>query len=315
MTENTKKGKNQKDQAIAAALSIARKARASGGSVKHLPSPSTLNIPEAPNKAQMDRHGYEFDVPLHKARATQTTMDWREKGERVSPGPLIKGYAHKPVAVRRENGEYLVYDGHHRTVRAINEGRKKLPMHVIDAKIYDPANAGRPPARQGLSDDELLEALGGRKARASGGSVKTTFAGPIHSHVAGRTDHLPMHVESGSYVIPADVVSAYGEGNTLAGFKALRRLFGGTPYEDTATPYEGKGGPYNESLPHKAAGGATSKVPVVVAGGEYTLSPYQIRMAGGGDLDTGHRVLDEFIKRSRKELIDTLRKLPGPKKS
>jgi hypothetical protein len=28
----------------------------------------------------------------------------------------------------------------------------------------------------------------------------------------------------------------------------------------------------------------------------------------------GHRVLDEFVKRTRKELIDTLSKLPGPRK-
>ena len=38
-----------------------------------------------------------------------------------------------------------------------------------------------------------------RKARASGGQVTETFSGPIHSAVAGRTDHLPMHVKSGSY--------------------------------------------------------------------------------------------------------------------
>lgn len=154
-----------------------------------------------------------------------------------------------------------------------------------------------------------------RRARATGGKVTTeTFAGPIHSPVAGRTDHLPVHVESGSYVIPADIVSGFGEGNTIAGFKVLRRLFGGLPYEGTKTPYGGKDGPYNEDLPGKAAGGATGKVPIVAAGGEYTLSPQQVLMAGDGDLDKGHRVLDEFVKRSRKELIKTLSKLPGPRK-
>ena len=35
--------------------------------------------------------------------------------------------------------------------------------------------------------------------------------GPIHSPVAGRTDHLPMNVSSGSYVIPADIISSMGE--------------------------------------------------------------------------------------------------------
>ena len=153
------------------------------------------------------------------------------------------------------------------------------------------------------------------------------FTGPIHSPVAGRTDHLPVHVPSGSYVIPADVVSAHGEGNTVAGFKVMRRIFGGTPYGGSGapygqgagpygrkaetTPYGGSGGPYNEKL---ATGGSAGTVPVIVAGGEMILNPDQVRRVGEGDLDVGHKVLDEFVKRSRKELIKTLSKLPGPRK-
>ena len=49
--------------------------------------------------------------------------------------------------------------------------------------------------------------------------------GPIHSQVAGRTDHLNMHVKSGSYVIPADIISAMGEGNTMAGFRVAKNIF------------------------------------------------------------------------------------------
>jgi hypothetical protein len=35
---------------------------------------------------------------------------------------------------------------------------------------------------------------------------------------------------------------------------------------------------------------------------------------GNGDLETGHRVLDEFVKRMRKETVKTLQNLPPPKK-
>jgi hypothetical protein len=55
-------------------------------------------------------------------------------------------------------------------------------------------------------------------------------------------------------------------------------------------------------------------VPIVAAGGEYVLSPEQVKKAGGGDLETGHRVLDEFVKRYRAQTIKTLKNLPGPKK-
>lgn len=157
-----------------------------------------------------------------------------------------------------------------------------------------------------------------RPARAAGGHVKRPHlkfhSGPIHSHVAGRTDHLPMHVESGSYVIPADIISSMGEGNTIAGYKHMRRVFGGSPYGQGSGPYGQSGGPYGEPLT-RATGGSTDGVPIVAAGGEYVLTPNQVKFAGDGDLESGHRVLDEFIKRIRAETVKTLKNLPGPAKN
>jgi hypothetical protein len=93
-----------------------------------------------------------------------------------------------------------------------------------------------------------------RTARAHGGKV---HAGPIHSSVAGRTDHLPMHVASGSYVIPADIISAMGEGNSMAGFKIAKDIFSGHNRNITkGMPYGAHGLPYGVSVPHKADGGS-----------------------------------------------------------
>jgi len=139
--------------------------------------------------------------------------------------------------------------------------------------------------------------------------------GPIHSKVAGRTDHLPMHVPSGAYVIPADIISAMGEGNTIAGFKHMRRMFSGVPYAGGDAPYGQSGGPYGEKIEGRASGGETSGVPIVAAGGEYVLAPHEVRWAGDGDLDLGHRVLDDWVKTMRAKTIKTLENLPGPKKS
>jgi 8-oxo-dGTP pyrophosphatase MutT (NUDIX family) len=291
-----------------------------------------------------------------------------------------------------------------------------------------------------------------RKRRDFGGSIDTPtvptpkfHAGPIHSSVAGRTDHLPITVESGSYVLPADIVSHSGASNTLAGFKVLRRTFGGEPYGAGSAPYgqskgvyglpvtyarggraraagilflspdkkillmrrtendghkgewafpaggikkdetpeaaarretreetgydhegglspfmheDGKNLDFTTYLAHsqpfdvkpnhehdsikwvsldearklrlhpgvrqaleklskragKAHGGESSGVPIVAAGGEWVVSPDQVRQIGNGDIDMGHRVLDAFVHRVRKELIGTLSKLPGPRK-
>jgi hypothetical protein len=162
----------------------------------------------------------------------------------------------------------------------------------------------------------IAEALStARKARATGGSVHT---GPIHSIVAGRTDHLPMHVPSGSYVLPADIVSAMGEGNTVAGFKIakkLPRLFA-THNRTKGTPYGEHGLPYDAVPVGKAGGGGTGEavVPIVAAGGELIYSPEEVAMIGGGSVDDGHKILDHFVTQMRAATIKTLSKLPGPRK-
>ena len=149
---------------------------------------------------------------------------------------------------------------------------------------------------------------------SQGGGVKP-HAGPIHSPVAGRTDHLPMHVKSGSYVIPADIISAMGEGNTMAGFKSAKMVFSGTPYAK-GNAYGQPSSPYGASMP-KAEGGPAEGddlVPIVAAGGEYVITPEEVESVGGGDLDHGHKVLDAFVLKMRGKTIETLKKLPGPKK-
>jgi hypothetical protein len=157
--------------------------------------------------------------------------------------------------------------------------------------------------------------------------VHKLHTGPIHSTVAGRTDHLPMHVPSGSYVLTADCVSGLGEGNTMAGFKHLKRMFSGVPRGQGAEPYGHDGGPYGGGSgvygqgkgPYGSKSGGASHgddagVPIVAAGGEYVLTPDEVRWVGGGDLETGHKVLDAFMTRMRKELVHTLKKLAPPKK-
>jgi len=156
-----------------------------------------------------------------------------------------------------------------------------------------------------------------RIARATGGKV-VAHSGPIHSLVAGRTDHLPMHVQSGSYVLPADIVSAMGEGNTMAGFKAVKIAFDGMPYDSGSAPYgENMNQISGADLPGKAEGGGVKEsalVPIVAAGGEYVLSPEHVSKVGKGNLEDGHKILDLFVNKMRNKHIKTLQKLPGPKK-
>lgn len=189
---------------------------------------------------------------------------------------------------------------------------------TISSNISEMIASGHPQKQAiaaALNTARHTKAFGGshtpRPPKMGGTKLHT---GPIHSLVAGRTDHLPMHVPSGSYVIPADIISAMGEGNTMAGFTHMKRIFGGVPYGGAGAPYRASGGPYGAAMPRKAEGGDVSGVPIVAAGGEYVLTPDEVVWAGDGDLETGHKVLDDFVKQTRAQTVQTLKALPGPKK-
>lgn len=99
------------------------------------------------------------EVPLESARATQGEMQWSRFEAGKHPPALVKGYGDLPVAVRKRNGEHLIFDGHHRTVLAIEGGADAMRMHVIDAADYAPEFAGRAAAARTISDDDLLAQL------------------------------------------------------------------------------------------------------------------------------------------------------------
>lgn len=127
------------------------------------------------------------------------------------------------------------------------------------------------------------------KGYSTGGNVTT---GAVVGHTGGRTDAKPVSVSAGSFVVPADVVSALGEGNSLAGCKNLDKMFGG---HDRA---------------HMATGGQA--VPIKISDGEYVIPPAAVSKIGNGDMDMGHRSLDKFVLAVRKQHINQLKKLPPP---
>jgi hypothetical protein len=131
-----------------------------------LPSPQSLTMPSVPTVEQMQKYGRTETVPLSKAVSFQSARNWEKFNTGKGPGDLVAGYGDKPLALRLETGEYVIYDGNHRTDLALQKGQTELPMHVIDVKSYDPAHAGRKPVPPSMTDDELVNSLLGNEVQA-----------------------------------------------------------------------------------------------------------------------------------------------------
>ena len=183
--------------------------------------------------------------------------------------------------------------------------KKGSSQKTVSSNISELMHSGRP-QKQAIA---IALETARRTKRAFGGKMPASVTqtnkqvkphiGPIHSAVAGRTDHLPMHVPSGSYVIPADIISAMGEGNTMVGFKIMNDIV--KQYGDLPKAYA-------------AGGSADSLVPIIAAGGEYVIPPEVVASMGDGDMDAGHKELDAFVLKMRAKTVKTLKELAPPKK-
>lgn len=192
---------------------------------------------------------------------------------------------------------------------------------AISQNISEMVHAGHP------QDQAVAAAM--RNAReyghAAGGGVQTPMGeryasrqlfheGFLHSNVPGRTDKLPISVQGGAYVLPADHVAALGQGNSLAGANTVNKMFKMGPY---GMPLGGAkmakaSAPHLNLRAHMARGGHQKNVPIIAAGGEIVIPPDKI-IARFGNLAKGHKALDRWVIETRKNHVKTLRKLKPPK--
>jgi hypothetical protein len=118
-------------------------------------------------------------------------------------------------------------------------------------------------------------------------------SGPLMGATGGRSDKLPLKVPDHSHVIPADVVSALGQGNTVRGMHVLTKMF-----------------PPDRNI--KTHAGRTADI--MASDGEFVVTPNNVLREGKGNIEHGHAVLDHFIVNIRSKNITSLKNMPGPSK-
>lgn len=155
--------------------------------------------------------------------------------------------------------------------------------------------------------------------------------GYLAGSTSGRADSIRTTAPGGAYVLPADVVSGIGEGNSLAGARVIDEMLNTGPYGQRQPQVRREMGPPRPpsgreppALQAKGGGvheGGAKETPVALSHGEYVLTPMQAmslaRMVAGPAVQTlkhAHKILDAFVVHMRNKNIERLKKLPGPVK-
>lgn len=242
-------------QAIAIALSEARKSRAVGGGIANYDTGGGIDPVNAVITALTagSQNGGGGGIGSSNAAApsspasTASTSPTNIVAQNAAPASSTPAPAATPIAP---------------TTAGIAQAAPAVPPTpaAITAPVAPTSTVASQPTYQNgialpaatstlstLNSNAQLLAEGGVANRAGGGGfnmfqgpaltapwqerqeARGLHVGPVLSNVPGRTDSHQVKVPAGAYVVPASSISAFGHGNTLAGMSIASKMFG-MPY-------------------------------------------------------------------------------------
>lgn len=242
--------------------------------------------------------------------------------------------------------------------RALQMARMRASQYEGQQQQQQAQNptGGQNPDSQGIASGQQ-QAQGGPVHRDGGGMLGVPLGeadpwwtraaarqdmstGYLHGSTFGRADHLTTQAPGGAYVVPADVVSGLGEGNSMAGANVIQRMLETGPYGTPLpravhgrgppqgvrppAPYQERGYGYATRGGHVGHDGVGKPVPVKFSHGEFVLTPQQVmriarahygwRLPRDEAMKAAHELLDKWVVAKRKETAQKMLKLPGPTK-
>ena len=142
--------------------------------------------------------------------------------------------------------------------------------------------------------DGNASAAAGDMGDDSASEANSAQGGSIRKYAGGGITNIPKFqaggdMESDAFVVPADVVSALGNGSTKAGLERLNEYLG------IALPIEGEGDGLSDDIPATIEGDQ----PARVADGEAYVPPEIVAQLGGGDPERGAAMLYTMMDKIR----------------
>jgi len=139
-----------------------------------------------------------------------------------------------------------------------------------------------------LTDSEQ-QALSGKSLEDAQSIMQQSMDNWKAAHPQGMAAGGLTNLDHGGFVIPADVVSHFGNGSSSAGLELLAQKMG-------AEPIKGAGDGMSDSIPAAIDG----REKALVANDEAYLSPQMVERLGDGDMDAGSRKLKNMMEQIRK---------------
>lgn len=151
-----------------------------------------------------------------------------------------------------------------------------------------PADLQKTPLEEALNKYGITPQVASQGLQSLMGNQPMPRAGASFS-----TGGVP-HLKEGSFVVPADVVSHFGNGSTDAGLASLRKHLG-------AEPIMGHGDGMSDDIATTIEG----KQPARVANGEAVVNPDKVKALGNGSTDAGAKKLYAMMNKVRKARTGT----------
>jgi hypothetical protein len=193
--------------------------------------------------------------------------------------------AHKvpvlPSHLAKDKHFSKVWEGLHTDPQSVSHEDLLKAYQKISGSDENPAPAvAAQQAQSTLEQGPPAYASGGVVQETEPGAKSKTAVGYIRSDTGGTADKLSFNVVQDSYVIPADIVSGLGHGNSDAGARIIAERFKG-----------------------RLSARTQGTVPVKLSGGEYVIPPHVVKRVGKGNIERGIDHFEDFIKTVRAKTI------------